>query len=204
VQTEMNMIQYQFLIYRTNRSVPVVKAQGEAWLSRVADAAKALPDWKRTDFMHVAYLSGAKAVMGSLALGNPEDVRPRIEVSAGFDKPDDPVSHYWLIQRSSPDLGPRPSPLTSAGRLSFMVKTEPHILPSFTIRKKEYGDDSSRFPDQVTLLDMPNPEDRAMDRTQADLDTFGHNLQVVAWALGFALPEPPELEDISRLVLIES
>lgn len=179
----------------------MVKAQGEAWLSRVRDAANALPDWDRADFMHIAYLGGAKAVLGSLAPRNPEGARPRIEVSAGFDKPDDPVSHYWLIQRSPPDSGSRPLPLTSAGRLSFFVRTEPHILPSFTIRRKEFGEESSRFPDQVTLLDTSTPETRAMNRTESELDTFGRNIQVVARALGFVLPEP---EDTSRLVLIES
>jgi hypothetical protein len=196
-ETEISMVQYHFSI----KGASVVKAQSEAWLSRVADAANGLPDWQRTDFMHVAYLTGAKAVLRSLAEGDPEDARPRIEVSAGFDKPDDPVSHYWLIQRAPLDAESTPLPLTSAGRLSFFVKTEPNILPSFTIRKKELGEDSARFPDQVTLLDMPTPETRSMDRTQADLNTFGYNLQVVARALGFPLPEP---DDIPKLVLIES
>lgn len=179
----------------------MAQPQGEAWLARVKDAASRLPERERADFAHVAYLTGAKAVLHSLEPDDPEAARPRIEVSAGFDKPDDPVSHYWLIQRSSPDAESTPLPLTSAGRLSFLSRTEQRILPSFTIRKRGLGENSPPFPDQVTLLDMATPEDRAMNRSQADLDTFGYNLQVVARALAVDLPEP---EDTARLVLIQS
>ncbi len=177
-------------------------AQGEAWLSRVHDAASGLPAAERADFKHLAYLGGAKAVLHSLESEDPGALYPKIELAAGFDKPDDPASYFWLVQKAPlEDLAQLPLPITASGRRSFLAKARSQMLPSFTIRKKELGADSSPFPQVVTLHDTPTPETRAINRSEADLNTFGYNVQILARALAIVLPEPVQQ---TTLVLIES
>lgn|GEM_PF-6881299 len=200
----------------------MAEAQSGAWLSRIQGAARELPDPERLDFMHVAYMNGAKAVLHSLVPDDDphtamfqEEERARrevrthdpficsrgVEVSAGFNRPDDPVSQYWLIQKTPVNRKSLPLPLTAAGHLSFLARGLDEKIPSFTIQKRGIGEDASPLPQAVTLLDAPASETRAMNRSEADLNTFGHNLQVVARALAFVLPEP---QDVFRLALIEN